>query len=83
MSLIREARAWPCAAGGRCHVGVVNSRRNRDRDQQAPAETTELHHAPGAQHGEAPVEYQPECGALDPCDPVDDEVADRDPKEDI
>ena len=31
----------------------------------------------------APVEYQPECGALGPCEPIDEAERDRDPREDI
>jgi hypothetical protein len=31
----------------------------------------------------APVEYQPECGALGPCDAIDEDERDRDPREDL
>jgi hypothetical protein len=31
----------------------------------------------------APVEYQPECGALGPCDAVEEDERDRDPREDL
>ena len=50
-------------------AGVPESR-------DAPSEAREHNDA-------APLEYQPECGALGPCDAVDEDERNRDPREDL
>jgi hypothetical protein len=45
---------------------------------------SEAEAAEAREHNDAaPVEYQPECGALGPRDAIDEEERDRDPREDL
>jgi hypothetical protein len=49
-----------------------------------PESRNALSEAEAKEHNDAaPVDYQPECGALGPCDAVDDYERDRDPREDL
>jgi hypothetical protein len=56
-----------------------------EMDLQSPNEPVEPRQAPGASTGrdEPPDEFQPESGALAPCDPIDEAELERDPRDDL
>jgi hypothetical protein len=52
-------------------------------DAHPGEDALEPRHASGAGNGETPDEFQPESGALAPCDPIDEAELERDPRDDL